>query len=190
MLKCVGNDCHRKAIINKVKYREANAIEANAPFFDDEMGKLLRVFKRVQPAAILVFYKKAGSSTVYMSLHQMAIEAAVHGYAAFNVYRCARLPMAQVGFAKGFGNSRYRVLPIGHCFYGKANAIVAYALVRFKGFAQCTCYSKCSVAARLTHGYNGSCGFYNACKHDFCKLFQQNCRKRLADNEIILFLRP
>ena len=75
---------------------EADAIEANGSFFDDEVAEFLREFEAVFPTAIHVFPFEAGGGGIDMALDDVAVEATVHHHTSFEVDEVAWLPAAKV----------------------------------------------------------------------------------------------
>ena len=80
---------------------EADAVEADGAFFDDEVAEFFWEFEAVFPASVSVGAFEAGGGGVDMSLDDVAVEAAVHDHATFEVDEVAGSPGAQVGFFEG-----------------------------------------------------------------------------------------
>jgi len=109
MLEGVGDDGDAEAVAFYVKDGQAGAVEADGAFFDHEVAELLWEFEPEFPAAVEFAAVEAGGGGVDMSLDDMAVEAAVHDQASFEVDEVAWLPVAHGGFFQGLFDGRYAV---------------------------------------------------------------------------------
>jgi len=166
----VGNDGHGKPVVDQIECCKADAIDADAPFFNEQMSKLSWILEGVEPAPVLVFHSGANGSSVNVALHQVSIQPAVHGYTTFQVYDAAFLPLAQVGFRQGFGNGSHLVTTFFHLFHREAYAAVTYALVHFQLARQTTADQKTAIGARVENIQYHPGLLYYSCKHDLLKV--------------------
>ena len=129
----VGNDGHGKFGFGNAEGRKADAVYADGAFFNNEVGKLRGKGKTVFPAPLAAGNRYAGGRGVHMSLHDVAVEAAIELHAPLEVDAVARLPGAEVGFAERFQDGGNAVHAAPHLFNREAGAVVRQTLVGFKG---------------------------------------------------------
>src|SRR5581483_1833810 len=102
MLEGVGDDGDVEFRSFHVEDSEADAVEADGTFFNDEVAELFGEFEAELPGAIRFFSVGAGSGGIDMTLDDVAVETAVHREAAFKIYKVAGGPGAQVGLFERF----------------------------------------------------------------------------------------
>jgi len=129
MFESVGDDGDVKFGFFDVKDGEADAVEADGTFFDDQVSELFGEFETVFPTAVLIGAFEAGGGGVDVPLDDMAIEAAIHDHTSFEVDEVSGLPGAEIGFFEGFFDGGDAVKRAVRFFYGEADAVVGKALV-------------------------------------------------------------
>src|SRR4051812_31027275 len=102
MFKCIRYNSYREFIFSDVENGQADTVQADGPFFNDQGAERSGEPEPELPAAIQFFTTNAGACSVYMALNDMAIEAAVHDHTAFQVYQVACLPVTEIAFLQGF----------------------------------------------------------------------------------------
>ena len=110
-----------------------------------------------------------------MSLDDVAVEAAVHLHASFQVDEVSGLPVVEVGLVEGLfdggdavcGPGAIGVGGVGEAdfFYGEADAVVGNALVDLKFLGDRGLDPECFIGAFGFDGYYFSEGFDNSGKH-------------------------
>jgi hypothetical protein len=125
----IGDDGDIEPGLLYVKYGEAYAIEADGAFFYDEVVEFPGKFEAKFPTAIEFFAVYAVGCCVDMALNDMAVEAAVHDEASFEVDGIAGLPMAEVAFFEGFFDGGDAVEIVLLFFDREANAVMGDALI-------------------------------------------------------------
>ncbi len=143
----IGDDGDIEPGLLHIEDGEADAIEANGAFFDDELGEFLGEFETEFPAAVEVFAVEAGGGRIDMSLDDVSIEAAVHDQASFEVDEIAWLPLAEVGLFEGFFDGGDAVEVVLLFFYREADAVMGNALVDFEFVGNGGCDPECLVGA-------------------------------------------
>ena len=129
MVKSVGDNRYFKLPLLYVEKGQADPVEADGAFFDDEVAELPWKPELEFPAAVQLFAFQAGSCRVHMTLHDMAVEAAVHDEASFQVNEVACLPRAQVGLAEGLFDGGDAVHAILYLLHSEAGPVVGETLV-------------------------------------------------------------
>lgn len=129
MLIRIGDHRDGELIFRHVEYGEADTVEADRAFFDNEGSKGRGKAETEFPAAVAVYFADTFGGGVHMTLHDMAIEAALEGEASFEVDEVAGLPGAEIGLFQGLGDGRYAVAITYYFFHSKTNAAVRHALI-------------------------------------------------------------
>ena len=124
MIVSVWNDGDIEFGFFHVKDGQAGAVEADGAFFDEEMAEFFGEFEPEFPAAVQVAAFETDGGGVDVSLDDMAVETAVHDEASFQIDEVAGLPVAEVGFFKGFFDGGDAVEVVFYFFDGEANAVV------------------------------------------------------------------
>jgi hypothetical protein len=127
----VGDDGDGEIFLFYVKEGEADAIEANGTFFDDEGGEFFGEGETEFPTACLFVSIQAGGGAIDVSLDDMAVETSIHCQASFEVDEVAGLPVAQIGLAKRFVNGGYLVDVFLYGLDGEAGAVMRDTLIYF-----------------------------------------------------------
>ena len=96
MFEGIGDDGDVEFGSLYVKDGEADAIEADRAFFDDQVAEFFGEFEAKLPAAVELFAVEADGGGVDVALDDMTVEAAVHDQASFEVDEVAGLPVAQI----------------------------------------------------------------------------------------------
>ena len=165
MFESIGDDGDIEPGLLYVEDGEADAVEADGAFFYHEVAEFLGEFEAELPAAVEVFAIEAGSGCVDVSLDDMAVEAAVHDQASFEVDEIAGLPLAEAAFFEGFFDGRYAVEIVFLFFHGEADAVMGDALVDFEFVGDGRCYPECLVGAFAFYGVDPAEGFDDTGKH-------------------------
>jgi len=100
-----------------------------------------------------------------MALYDVSVKAAIIEHAAFQVYTVSFLKGAEIGALQCFLNGYNGVLPLPCFYYGKAYAIVGYALVYLERIADGTAEPVKGVGAGALNSYYFCGRFYDACEH-------------------------
>ena len=132
MSERIGYDGHVKAGSFYIEDGEADAVEADGAFFDDEAGEFFREFETEFPAAVQVFSFGADRGGVDVSLYDVTVEAAVHDQASFQIDQVVPLPAFQVGLLEGFLDGRDPVGAVLYLFHGETDPVVRDALIYFQ----------------------------------------------------------
>jgi len=132
MFEGIGDDGDGEMFFLYFEDGEADAVQADGAFFDDERAKLCGEVKPEFPATPFFFSIQADGRGIDMALDDMAVEATVHDQASFQVDEVAGLPVAEIGLFEGFVNGGDLVKTILHGLDGQADAIMRDALVRFQ----------------------------------------------------------
>jgi hypothetical protein len=103
-----------------------------------------------------------------MTLYQVAVEAAIHLHASFEVYEVADMPRAEVRFIKGFGDCCNTVLAAGDLFNSEASAVMRKALVGLQIAGNGRGYPEDTSRTLIRNGFHPPNSLYYACKHG-CK---------------------
>ena len=148
-----------------VENGEADTVEANGAFFDDEVAEFFWEFEAVFPTAVELFAVDAGCGGIDVALNDVSVEAAVHHQASFEVDEVAGLPGAQIGFFEGFFDSGDAVEVVLCFFDGEADAVMGDALVDRQFMANGGGDPECLVAAVGLGGADLAEGFDNSGKH-------------------------
>jgi hypothetical protein len=174
----IGDDGDVKSCFFYIKYGEAGAVEADRAFFDHEVAELFWEFEAEFPAAVEFAAVEAGGGGIDMPLDDMAVEAAVHDQASFEVDEIAWLPVAHGGFFQGLFDRSYAVAAVFELFYGKADAVMGDTLVNFEFPGEGGFDPECFVGTFAVDGADLAEGFDDSGKHRgkfreiFCKGFQ------------------
>ena len=144
---------------------EADAVEADGAFFDNEGAEFLWEFEPEFPGAVEVFAVDAGGGGVYVALDDVAVEAAVHQEASFQVDEVAWLPVGQVGLFQGLLDGGYAVEAVCAFFHCEADAVMGNALVNFEFVGDRGGDPECLVGSVGLDGDDFAEGFYYTGKH-------------------------
>ena len=128
----IWNDSDAEFGVGHVENSEADAIEADRPFLHDESGELFREAEAVFPAAILRCAGKAFAGSVYVSLYDVSVNAAIEEHGSFQVYLLTWGQETDIALQEGFCNGYDLVLIVINVGNGEANPIVGDALVYFQ----------------------------------------------------------
>ena len=131
MFEGIGDDGDVEFGSFDIEDGEADAIEADGAFFDDEVAEFFGEFEAKFPAAVLVGAFEAGGGGVDMSLDDVTVEAAVHDHTSFEVDEVAGLPGAQIGLFECLLDGCDAVEVVFYFFHGEADAVVGEALIDF-----------------------------------------------------------
>jgi len=78
MFKSIGNYSHIKSSLGYIKNSEANAINRDRSFFNDQCSKFRKKLKAELPTSTFFFSIDANGRCVNMSLYKMTIEAIIY----------------------------------------------------------------------------------------------------------------
>jgi hypothetical protein len=165
MFEGIGYDGHVEAGFFYVENGEADAVEADGAFFNDKGSEFFGEFEPEFPAAFKVFSFRADGGGIDVSLYDVAIEAAVHYKASFQVHQVSPLPAFQVGLLKGFFDGCDPMGAILYLFYGETDAIMGNALIYFQFFRDGGFDPEGAIGAPGCCFPDFSERFYNSCKH-------------------------
>ena len=101
MFKRIRYNGHGKRVIRRVAHRQRNAVDSHAALVNREIPSarhlpVKSVLEREIRAAVSVLHVHALGGHVNMSLHDVAVEAAVHQHRTLNVHPVADLQEAEV----------------------------------------------------------------------------------------------
>ena len=161
----VGDDGDIEPGSLHVEDGEADAVEADGAFFDDEVAEFLGEFEAEFPAAVEFFAFGADGGGVDVTLNDMAVESAVHEEASFQVDEVAGFPVAQIGLFQGFPDGGHAVEIVFELFDGEADAVVGDALVYFEFAREGGGDPECLIGAVGLDGFDFAEGFDDAGKH-------------------------
>lgn len=88
----VGNDGYREGVVFGSDDGEADAVDADRAFIDEEVFRGGFVAEGVVPGAVGVAAVDAASGIVHVALYEVAIEAGVGEHGAFEVNEAAFVP--------------------------------------------------------------------------------------------------
>ena len=139
MFEGVGDNGDGEMSFFYVKEGEADTVEANGAFFDEQCGELFREGKAEFPTAPFFLSILTGGGTIDMSLDDMTVDTPVHDQASFQVDEVARLPIAEIGLFEGLVDGGDLVDAIPGGLHGETSAVVGDALVwpQFVGNGGC-----------------------------------------------------
>jgi hypothetical protein len=128
-----------------IKYGQAGTVEADGAFFDDKVAEFFGEFEAIFPAAVKIAAFETDGSGVDVSLDDVAVEAAVHDQASFEVDEVSGLPVAEIGLFKCLFDGCDAVEGILYFFDGETSAVVGYALVNGQLLSEGGFYPVCFV---------------------------------------------
>jgi len=124
MFEGIGNDSDRKGRLAYIEAGKTDTIDSDGSFFNNQVGEVFWKFKAIEPAAVLVFPRKAGTGRVNMSLNHVAIKASACQQTSFQVEQGSGCPLAAGSFFQGFQDGGHPVLTVLDFLYRQANSIV------------------------------------------------------------------
>ena len=161
----VGDDGHLEAVILRVAYGEAHAVDRYRALLDGHVAfgghlGVEVVDEGVVAAAIDQVDSFATGCLVYVALHDVSVEAAVHEHAALEVHLVAYLERAQIGAVESLlygGDGVAVAVDVDH---GEAYAVVCDALVYLQFVRERTLEREVQIAVIVFECYDGS-GFFD-----------------------------
>jgi len=129
VFECIGDDGDVEFCFFHIEDSEADAIETNGSFFDDEVAEFFGKFKPEFPAAVEIAAMGAGGGGIDVTLDDMSIEPTVHAETLFEVDELACLPLAKGAFFERFADSRDAVVVVADLFDCQTDPVVGEALV-------------------------------------------------------------
>lgn len=124
MFEGVGDDGDVEPGSFDIEDGEADAVEADGAFFNDEVAEFFWKFETKFPAAVEFFPIDAGGGGVDMALDDVSVQPAVDDEASFQVDQVAGLPVAETGFFERFPDSRHAVAGTPGLIYGEADTVM------------------------------------------------------------------
>jgi len=185
MFEGIGDDGNVEAGLFHVKDGKADTVETDGTLFDDEVGEFFGEFEAVFPAAIEVSSLGADGGGIDMPLYDVAVEAAVHDHASFEVDQVAGLPGFQVGLVERLFDGGDPVGAFAQLFYSKADPVVGDALINFQFSGDGGFDPEGAIGAPGGGFADFSKRFDNSCKHG--REFRKFIRNWASPN---LYLRP
>lgn len=169
VLHRIRNNCYRKAIFCNIENGEADAIQTNRSFLNNQLSKIRVYPKAVLVAPVFVFNRNACRRIINMALYHMTVESAIHQHTTFKIYEIANAGVGEIRFKKGFANSGNLVHAAGYGLHRKTNAIMANTLIglqfsrnRRGNIERCIRFVRSDV-------FDNACRFDDSGKHA-CKL--------------------
>ena len=98
VLESIGDDSHPKGGFLNVKGGQADAVDGNGAFFNDQGRELFGEFKIYFKAADFIPDLFAGSGGVHVPLYKMAVHPGGREQASLQVDLTSYRPLMQVGF--------------------------------------------------------------------------------------------
>ena len=161
----VGDDAHLEGVARGFAYGEAYAVDGHAAFIDAEIaaaghGAVEGVAEGEDPRAVGLFDVDALGGEVHVALYDVAVQTAVHGHGALDVYFVAYAEEAEVGAAERLLHGGDDVAGAVGADNGEAYAVVGEALVDVELVGEGALEGEVEVLLFLTDGYDGGRGFY------------------------------
>ncbi len=85
MFKRVGNNGNFKVFLFYLKSGQADTVQANGSFFDDQFGEGAWKGNLKFPAAVLDCFTGTCACGIHMPLNKVSVQAAIHYQATFEV---------------------------------------------------------------------------------------------------------
>ena len=170
VLEGVGDDAHLESVLGGVTHGETDTIDSDAALIDGEIATTCHVSvegvtEGVLVAALLVFHGNALRSLIDMSLHDVAIQSAVHLHGTLYVDFIAHTELTQVAALQRLAHGRHGILSVPDAHHGEAHAVVRHALVDGEFIAKGAFQCKMLVVFICFDGDHGGHRLYNAGKH-------------------------
>ena len=152
MIEGIGDDGDIEFGFFDIEYGEADAIDTDRAFFDDEVSEFFWELETEFAATVLFVAVDAGTDGVDMTLDDVTVETAVHTKASFEIDVMARPPSAEGAFLEGLFDGGDPVAIVADLFDRQTDAVMGEALVdgqfvRNRGFDP-----ECSVGAGIVDG--------------------------------------
>ena len=166
----VGDDSHGERVCGRVAYGQRNAVDRNRTFVNGEVSALGHslvklVFECVISRTVGIAHVYTLGCAVYMTLHDVSVESAVHYHRALYVHLVAYLEQSEVRSVERFLHSRHRVVVAFDRYNGQANAVMSYALVDFQFVSERACQREVYILLVVFDGNDSSHFFYYTGKH-------------------------
>ncbi len=129
MIEGIGDDGDIEFRSFHIENGEADAVEADGAFFDDQTAEFFWEFEAEFPAAFEIVAVDAGCGGIDMALDDVTVEPAVHAEASFEVDDVAGLPVAEGAFFEGFLDGGDAVTFVADFFHRQADAVMGETLV-------------------------------------------------------------
>ena len=165
MLVGVGNDGHLEAVVLRVAHGEAHPVDGDRTLlnghvaFGGHLGVEV-VDEGVVAAAVDQVDSLAAGRLVYVALHDVSVEAAVHEHAALEIHLVAHLQRPQVGAVESLLYGGHGVAVAVDVDHGEAHPVVGDALVYFQFVGKRTFEREMQIAVIAGKGDDGS-GFFD-----------------------------
>ena len=147
MLVRIWNNGNGKAVPGDIEDRQADAVEADGPLFDNEGGEGFGKFDAILPAALALCITGTGPGRVDVALDDVPVQAAAHLHTPFEIDEVTQFPGIQGGFVKRFLDSGYPVSVPVHFFDRKTNPGMGNALVYRKSGREGRADPECFIRA-------------------------------------------
>ena len=137
MFEGIRDDRYLERVLHRVTYGQAHPVDGYRAFVYGKVSAfryfgLEIILEREIPASVGIVNSRAYSCLVYMSLHDMSVQPAVHQHAPFYVHFIAFFQQPDIRAFDGFfhgGNGVRIVFDVNH---GEAHTVVRHALVYFQ----------------------------------------------------------
>lgn len=169
MVESIGDNGNGEVRFIQVIASEADAVDRDRALFYNIRSEMAGIAKRIIPAAVICTNRHARAGGIYMSKHNVPVEAAIHLQATFKVYHVTHPPRAKVGFNKGFLDRRYAMLISIDLFHGQASAVMRYALIGLEFAGDRGGKPEHLARSVVGNGFYTGDGLDDTCKHG-CKI--------------------
>ena len=171
MLECVGDDGHLEGVGSGIADGEGDPVDGDGTLVDGEVAleghlPVFGILEGEVGGAVGIVHGDAACCLVDVSLHDVAVEPAVHEHGSLHVDLVAHLQQAEVGAVEGFLHGSDDVVRALDGNDGEAHTIVGDTLVNLQFVDKGACERKIDIPAVFPDGYDGSKFFDDSRKHN------------------------
>ena len=161
----VGDDPEKKTILVQFGHGEADPVDADGAFVNDEVGEFAR--QRDGEPVVLTDALVSGhlGTGIHMPLHEMAAEAVADAEGSLEIDGIARLQIPEIGEPQGLVEEVETHRPILHFRDGEAGPVVGDALPEGEFIDEGGLHPKFRTGLDRLQRDDFAAGFHDACEH-------------------------
>ena len=160
----VGDDGHLEAVCAGVADGEADTVDGDGAFLDGHVSlpshlRVGGVAEGVIPTAVGLAHVGADGRLVDVTLHDVAVQAAVHQHTALHVHAVANVQVSEVGALQCLAHGGNGIGVVRPTDDGQADTVVGDALIDLQFIHEGATQRQVQVALVLFQRNDG-CGFF------------------------------
>ena len=164
-------DSYLESIIRRIAYRQTDTINSHRTLVYRDIATFRHffikcIFKCKIPASFRILDFHTSSRLIYVSLHDMSIQSAIHHHAALYIHLIAHFQQTKIRTVQRFFHGSYRIRIISQTHYRQAYSVVRNTLINLQLIYKRTLKCKVYILLVFHQCYQSSVLFYDSRKHN------------------------